>query len=86
MCEIIYEIKEYVYFLILYFYIEKRENGVLNVKLFVYVYCNIILSLGIIFIKEFIKLNCWDIVIYSNKMNSYVIMNYFFYIVVIFIL
>lgn len=29
MCEITYETKEYAYLSILYFHIEKRENGVL---------------------------------------------------------
>lgn len=64
----------------------KRENGVLNAKPLVYAHCNIIINPGIISIKELIKSNCRDIVIHSNKMNSYVTTNYSFYIVATFIL
>lgn len=86
MCEITYKTKEHAYLSIVYFHIEKRENGVLNAKPLVYVHCNIIINPGIISIKELIKSNCRDIVIHSNKMNSYVTTNYSFYIVATFIL
>lgn len=86
MCEITYKTKEHAYLSIVHFHIEKRQNGVLNVKPLVYAHCNIIKNPGIISIKELIKSNCRDIVIHSNKMNSYVTTNYSFYIVATFIL
>lgn len=86
MCEITYKTKEHAYLSIVHFHIEKRQNGVLNAKPLVYAHCNIIINPGIISIKELIKSNCRDIVIHSNKMNSYVTTNYSFYIVATFIL
>lgn len=78
MCKITYKTKEHAYLSIVHFHIEKRQNGVLNAKPLVYAHCNIIINPGIISIKELIKSNCRDIVIHSNKMNSYVTTNYSF--------
>lgn len=64
----------------------KERKRRFDAKPLVYGHCNIIISPGIISIKELIKSNCRDIVIHSNKMNSYVTTNYSFYIVATFIL